>query len=184
MAKRLTTEGEIVDIHCEDCIPFFKTPYNHNRDAETIRTATFCPEETKTQQHFKEEQDINIIVARVLKTGVMPDIPVPGQYADLSTQEDYHTMLNRIAETNGLFYKLDPELRAEYKNDPGAWLQDVNEKLNQGDLAPLREMGLDMASVDAQIARLKAESEKKAQEEADAAADARASQKASKAAKE
>lgn len=175
MNKLLTTsiDGELI---------MWKTPYNHDTDAEAARTATVNTEKSMTQQNFKEEQDINTIVARVLKTGTLPDIPIPNVYANLSTQEDYHTMLNRIAETNGLFYRLDPELRAEYNNDPGAWLQDVNEKLAAGDLAPLREMGLDLASVDAQLAKLEAEAQAKAQQEADAAADERAAARASKAA--
>lgn len=174
--KRVTPDGEIVDFT-------WKTPYNHDVNAECDRTALYCKDPSKTQQHFRDEQDINVIVSRVLKTGELPPIQMP-QYADMTTQEDYHTMLNRIAETNGLFYKLDPELRAEYKNDPGAWLEDVNEKLKAGDLAPLREMNLDLKSVDEQIARIAAETEKRDQEERDKAADARASQKAAKAAKE
>lgn len=163
--------------------PFFKTPYNHDVQAECRKTATYNEQASKTQQHFKAEQDINTIVKRVLQTGAMPNIPAPPQYEDLTTREDYHTMLNRIAETNGLFYRLDPELRAEFKNDPGAWLQDVNEKIAAGELEPLREMGLDMASVDAQIATLKAKAAEQAKTEADAAADERAAQKAAKAAK-
>lgn len=157
----------------------WKTPYNHDTDAEAARTATLNTEKSMTQQNFKDEQDINTIVARVMKTGTLPDIPIPPMYADLSTQEDYHTMLNRIAETNGLFYRLDPELRAEYNNDPGAWLQDVNEKLNNGDLAPLREMGLDLSSVDAQLEKL----ERDAQDAAKAADQAKREDKAAEATK-
>lgn len=174
--KHITPDGEIIEWT-------WKTPYNHDVDAEAARTATYCKDDSKTQQSFKDEQDINVIVGRVLRTGTLPDIPVPLVYGDLTTQQNYHEMLNAVAETNGLFYRLDPELRAEYKNDPGAWLQDVNDKLQAGDLAPLREMGLDMASVDAQLERLKAEADKQARDQADAAADERAAQKAAKAAK-
>lgn len=155
MSKSVNRDGEIVP---------WKTPYNHDVDKETARTATYCRDESKTQQHFKDEQDINVIVSRVLRTGELPAIPIPPRYADLTTQEDYHAMLNRIAETNGLFYRLDPEIRAEYANDPGAWLQDVNTKLESGDLAPLREMGLDLKSVDAQIAALEASRATKTEE--------------------
>lgn len=180
MPKLLTAtkDGEAV---------MWKTPYNHDRDKENTRLATHCPEKSRTQQSFKDQQDINTIVARVLKTGELPNIPAPPQYEDLTTRQDYHTMLNRIAETNGLFYKLDAELRAEYNNDPGSWLQDVNEKINAGELQPLREMGLDMKSVDAQIEALKAKAQaakaEQAKTEAEAAAAAKASKAASQAAK-
>lgn len=122
----------------------WKTPHNHNTLAEANATALHCRDQSLTQQHFRDEQDINNIVGRFLKTGQLPDIPVPGQYADLTTQEDYHTLCTKLAETNGLFYRLAAETRAIYANDPGAWLQDVNERLARGDLEPLRAMGLDV----------------------------------------
>lgn len=180
-----TETGEVRPIdnqHSGVIATYWKTPYNHDVDAEAARTATEFHDPSKTQQHFRDETDINIIVSRVMKTGQLPDIK-PLQYADLTTQEDYHTMLTRVAEANGMFYKLDPELRAEYNNDPGAWLQDVNEKIAKGDLEPLREMGMDMTSVDAQIKAIETKQAEERQAEAEAAVAAKASQAASTAAK-
>lgn len=140
-------------------VVIWKTPYNHDTDYESERTALECKDPSKTQQSFKDQVDINNIVATVLRTGDSPQVPAPLQYADLSTMEDYHTMQTKLAETNALFYRLPPAVRASYQNDPGQWLEHVTSSIENGDLDPLREMGLDMASVDKQIAELKAQAE-------------------------
>lgn len=136
-----TEDGELV---------LWKTPYNHDVDHEAARTALVCPEPSKTKQEFKTQQDINHILATFTRTGQLPDIPMPLQYADLTTMEDYHTLQTKLAETNGLFYRLPAAIRASYKNDPGAWLEDVTTRVNAGDLEPLREMGMDLTSWDRQ----------------------------------
>lgn len=145
-ATILTPDGELT---------LWKTPYNHDVDQEAQRVALVCKDKSLTQQSFKDQTDINVIIDKMIKTGISPEIPVP-VYADLSTIDDFHTMQNRLAEAKALFYQLTPALRASYRNDPGAWIQDVNERLAQGDLEPLREMGLDLKSLDAQIESLAA----------------------------
>jgi len=102
------------------------------------------PNEDSTTR--REEADINVIVDRFLKTGLMPTVTVPPSYGDFSTADDYHALQNRIAETNALFYKLPAAIRASYQNDPGLWLEDVNTRIANNDLEPLREMGMDVPS--------------------------------------
>lgn len=157
----------------------WKTPYNHDTLAEARRTGSGPGGPSKTQQNFRDDADINVIVGRIIKTGIVPDIPVPPQYGDLTTETDYHTMLNKLAETKGLFYRLDAEDRARFDNDPGAWLGYVNQAIAAGDLEPLRDMGLDVSAWD----KLKAQQELAKETERDRAADERAAQKAAKAAK-
>lgn len=132
-------DGELVPINTN-----FATPNNRDWRAESFATALYCKDESKTQQHLAEETDINTIVNRFMKTGQIPEVRTPPAYQDLTTQEDYHTYLNRIANINGEFYKLPAAIRASYQNDPGQWLQDVNERIAAGDLEPLREMGMQL----------------------------------------
>jgi len=81
----------------------------------------------------------------VVKTGEIKEIPLPPQYGDFTEMEtDYHSLNNRIAETNALFYRLPAAVRASYQNDPGLWVEDVNTRLAGGDLEPLKAMGLDV----------------------------------------
>ena len=52
---------------------FLRTKYNYDRDAVSRETATECrEEEDQTQQHFKDECDINIILDRFQVTGTVP----------------------------------------------------------------------------------------------------------------
>lgn len=137
----VTRNGELVELGFGE----FKTPFNHDTCEDCARHATVNDKPSLTQQHFREEVDINTIVDRFLKTGEMKQIPLPPQFGDVSEMEtDYHALQNRIAETNALFYKLPAALRASYQNDPGRWVEDVNARLQTGDLDPLRAMGLDI----------------------------------------
>jgi len=71
----LTKDGEVLpgtEIVTEEgdtaIVPNWKTPWNHNTVREAARTALVCLDPTKTQQHGREEADINVIVDRFLKT--------------------------------------------------------------------------------------------------------------------
>lgn len=161
----------------------WKTPYNHDTLAEAIRTGYAPIGKSLTQQNFRDDADINVIVARVIKTGIAPDIPIPPQYGDLTTADDYHTMLNKLAETKGLFYRLDAEERSKFNNDPGAWLGYVNQAIANGDLEPLREMGMDVKAWDIARAKQQAEQDDKRLAERKEAADKKAASEAAKAAK-
>lgn len=157
MSKPIATPRALARTVDDDgAIVIWKTPYNHDTTKEAERTSLYCEDPSRTQQHFKDQQDINLIIERFTKTGDLPLIPSPLQYADLTTMEDFHSMQNKLAETKALFYRLTPAIRASYNNNAGQWLQDVTERVAAGDLEPLREMGLDLASFDAQMERLTA----------------------------
>lgn len=49
--------------------PFFKTPYNHDTNAESDASGLECKDPSLAQQHFKDECDINVLFARYLETG-------------------------------------------------------------------------------------------------------------------
>lgn len=131
----ISHDGELLD---------WKTPFNHNTTHEAKRTALICQDDSKTQQHMRDETDINHIVDKFLKTGQAPSVAVPPKYGDFSTTQDYHDLQNHLAETNALFYKLPAAVRASFQNDPAQWVGHVHEKLAAGDLDPLRVMGLDV----------------------------------------
>jgi len=49
--------------------PLWKTPWNHDTDAEAARTGLSTTDVTKTQQHLAAETDINNILAKFIQTG-------------------------------------------------------------------------------------------------------------------
>lgn len=121
---------------------FFKTPYNHDTMAESNRTALTCPEESKTQQHLADEADINTIVGRFLKTGIMPPVRTPPTYADFEDVTDFQEAMDAINRAKESFMALPAAVRATFQNDPGKFVDYVDHCFDTGDLNPLREMGL------------------------------------------
>lgn len=125
-------------------VAFFKTPYNHDRDAEALRTATYCNDKSLTDQSFKEETDINFIIER-LKQGGPPPVTLPEHFGE-QNRLDMFEIRSRIAESNATFYRLEPDIRSEFLNDPARWEEHVKKNLHEGNLEELDRMGLDTAN--------------------------------------
>lgn len=148
--KRLTEDGEIVDINCEDCVigvmPFWKTPHNHNTNNESDRTATTCKETSLTDQSFKQEADINFIMEQYGK-GKAPNIVLPEHFGDAFAIPTLLEARTRIAQNNATFHSLAPEIREEFLNDPARWEERVIKDVADGNLDDLERMGIDMTQV-------------------------------------
>lgn len=132
----LTTDGEVKPI-------FFKTPFNHDRDAESAASALLCQDKSLTQQQFKEEADINFILERYRASQQIPPIALPEHYLDLTERPSWHEIQTRLADANKTFYLLPPEIRAEHLNNPARWADQVVAATDAGDRAKLRALGLD-----------------------------------------
>lgn len=129
---------------------FFKTPYNHNRDYESDRTALFCNDETLTQQHEEEQANINTIVRNFGLTGKLPEVRLPPTLDDFSTEVfDFQTAMNTIAAAKDSFMQLPAETRSAFNNDPqlfvakiDEWRHEPDEKERARHFANMRAMGL------------------------------------------
>lgn len=77
------------------------------------------PENSATQQQFKEECDMNRIVENA-KRGIPPKFTNRGQphYGDFSEVPDLTTAYNQIARAEEAFQSLPAQLRLELGNDP------------------------------------------------------------------
>jgi len=86
---------------------------------------TIFTEPTITQQHFKSEVNINNIIAKFNRTGILGDgeKAVP-RYADVSLFGDFSQCQARIQEGKNAFQELPLEVRKLAGNDP-ARLWDV-----------------------------------------------------------
>lgn len=74
------------------------------------------------QQQFKEECDINRIVASYAITGQLPMENGKPIYADFSGITDFSEAQTKIAEANQAFMLLDPKIRKRFQNDPAQLL--------------------------------------------------------------
>jgi len=94
---------------------------------------------TRAQQQFREECNINSIMKRYQKTGVIDHInKYEGQYGEISPMS-FHEAQNTIATANSMFEELPSSARKQFKNDPAIFLEYVQDPANADSL---RDMGL------------------------------------------
>lgn len=141
----LNDDGELTTV----MQPFFKTPFNHNTWAEAQKTALVCLDESKTQQHFKEESDINTIVDRFLKSGTLPQIPLPPLLDDFSDVFDFQSAMNVMAAAKESFMALPAHVRDSFQNNPhyfvsqlDAMIHDQDKDRRENNMKVLRAMNL------------------------------------------
>lgn len=136
--KFLMPDGELV----EKDMPQWKTPWNHDTNFESDRTALFCKEPSLTKQEFKDECDINVILERFLKTGEPPAMTLPEDFADISERRTYMEIAEQFAEARSLFYGLPAGTRESCNNDPAFWADQVVKAMDKRDGDRLNELGV------------------------------------------
>lgn len=100
---------------------------------------TFPVDSLVTDQSFKDECDINTIMARYQSTGELPVLNgTQGQWLDV-TEMDFQNHMNFLLEAQQLFDDLPSAIRDRFGNDPGAFLGFCSDPDNRPELA---RMGL------------------------------------------
>lgn len=99
-----------------------------------------CNDESRTHQSFKDECDINNIVRKYKRTGVVTHVTSKvGSFSDLSDVPTFHEAMNIVAEATQHFEQLPAALRKRFANDPAQFLDFVHDEKN---LPEMRELGL------------------------------------------
>jgi hypothetical protein len=145
VAKKITDDGEIINevlphTAVELPAPFWKTPYNYDRDEEAFRTGLACKDKSKTQQQFAKDADINVILAKFLNTGELPSTGAP-TYQDVEAEFDLQDQMVTAYQVDEAWNKLPTAVRNILK-DPKTFADYVSHCLETGDIDPLRELGL------------------------------------------
>lgn len=105
--------------------PKFRTAYGPRN-----RVVLVCPEKGRTKQSHKAECDINNILAKFARTGVLEFVNErQGQYGDV-TGIDFQNAQNLVAEATETFAQLPSKVRNEFDNDPAAYLDFVSDPNN------------------------------------------------------
>ena len=104
-------------------IPFLRTPFNYDRDLASEESGLKCEDPSLTQQQFKEEADINTIVDRFMKSGVLPTPVNMPQYVDYEGVFDFQSAMNVIRQADENFMRLDAKVRARFNNSPQEFLE-------------------------------------------------------------
>lgn len=98
------------------------------------------PDPSMTDQSFGEECDINNLMARYQKTGLLPQHP--GQemrYLDLTDMPSFQDAMDMMLRAEEAFMALPAVVRREFDNDPGKFVGFAEDPENLG---KLREWGL------------------------------------------
>lgn len=102
---------------------------------------------SRAKQSFRDECDINTIMAKYQKTGLIEHVnKFEGGYGDLPSADDYQSALNMAIEAKEAFGSLPSSIRNKFENDPEQFLAFVEDPDNSEELI---EMGLATAPEEA-----------------------------------
>lgn len=94
-------------------------------------------EPTRTQQQFKDECDLNVLMARYVKTGTLPQSTRSALYGDFSDVGDYQSAQDTILRAQQQFAALPSKVRDRFKNNPAEMLSFVANPANLDEAATL-----------------------------------------------
>lgn len=98
----------------------------------------FTNSKTRTKQSFKEECDVNNIMKRYQRDGVIAHRnEFGGNYGDFMTEIDYHSAMNQIAKAQQMFEGLPSSIRNRFNNDPAEYLAFVHDPENKDEMVKL-----------------------------------------------
>lgn len=99
------------------------------------------PKEGRTQQQFKDECDVNIIVERYVKTGNWGSSLKPGtktpMFGDFTEAPDYQECMDKLIAAQADFDSLPSRLRKRFNNSPYDLLEFLHDPANKDEAIAL-----------------------------------------------
>ena len=106
----------------------------------TNTSISFDPAGDRTEQSHKEELNINNILAKFQRTGVIDHVKEHGpQYADVPAI-DYREAMEIVTSSNSMFEELPSRARKYFNNDPAQFLETMQNPETKPQV--LHELGL------------------------------------------
>lgn len=103
------------------------------------KSISFQENSPHTRQEFRDECDINVIMAQYLQTGEFIHLNTAApQYLDC-TGIDFRQQMDFVAGAFSMFEDLPSKIRLQFDNDPAAFLEFCSQEKNRPELA---QMGL------------------------------------------
>lgn len=98
----------------------FQTAYG-----EKVKPVVECGE-GRTKQEFKDECDINFIMKKYQKTGLMDFVNKYAPHYGEIPAVDYHQACNLVIEARAMFDDMPSSLRKKFDNDPQKFLEAID----------------------------------------------------------
>lgn len=113
----------------------------YRRKNGSLAVQVINDEPSLTQQHHRDLCDVNNILKKFMKTGidVFANRVNSGFYGDFTNVGDYQDCLMKVMHAQEAFDSLPAEIRKEFQNDPGQFVDFVGNPDNKDRLV---EMGL------------------------------------------
>lgn len=110
------------------------------RERERPRVQKFFMKPSMTKQSFKAECDINTIMKKYEKTGLISHVAKHnGRYGDFLAAPDYLDAMVSVVQAQEAFSTLPAALRKRFGNDPAEFLDFVSNPANEDEM---RKLGL------------------------------------------
>lgn len=108
--------------------------YNYKGEKPTIS----CPP-GRTKQSFREKVNINSIVAKHRRTGMIEHLNSKKPfYGDVTNISSYKESLETVIIAQDLFNKMSPDIRQRFKNDPNEMITFLNDPKNHEEALELK----------------------------------------------
>ena len=114
------------------------TKVRHPMDPTRVRVQLDASTPVMTKQSEKNKTDINKIIQKFVKAGGIPPLPLDTQFG-FAPELTFHDAMNAIRNADEYFSALPSEARKRFGNDPGQFLDFVNDPANIDELS---DMGL------------------------------------------
>jgi phage internal scaffolding protein len=116
-------------LQTENEAPLIRTAYGPKLVVEIFTP----PDAVGAKQSFKDECDINVLMARYLQTGLIDFVEEhEPQYGDCTgVPGDFQTAMNTVIQAETMFADMPAKLRARFENDPGKFLDFVQTDANR-----------------------------------------------------
>ena len=98
---------------------------------------------TVTKQSFKDDCDINLIMAKFVKTGVLSNTREDPPEYGFASSDDFRESMEIVSKANSMFESMPSKIRNKFENDPAKFLDFVQDDKNQTEM---QEMGLTIKS--------------------------------------
>lgn len=97
----------------------------------SVETETVPSGESLTQQQFIEDCDVNLIMAKYMKTGQMPEGVSQMIEGDFSNLPDYQEALHTVMRAEEMFMEIPATIRLQFENNPQKLLQFLHNTENK-----------------------------------------------------
>lgn len=114
------------------------TKITHRTRYDRKKVAIEFKEPTRTKQSFRDECDINNIMAKYRRTGVLPTlIKENPMWGDFSNPVDFQEAQNIVIKAVEQFQNLPAHVRERFNNDPQKFLEFTHKKENKEEMGRL-----------------------------------------------